>query len=93
MRGCLPLREYQRWPPAAAFDDRRSCAQLSSRAQPPPLSTVRFRLRCQLMIIPRFLYSHWQPRDSFVKQFLLGVVRCVGPRRALAQGQGEISRL
>jgi hypothetical protein len=24
---------------------------------------------------------------------LLGVVRCVGPRRALAQGQGEVSRL
>jgi hypothetical protein len=26
------------------------------------------------------------------KNILLGVVRCVGPRRALAQGQGEVSR-
>jgi hypothetical protein len=30
--------------------------------------------------------------SSFPRK-LLGVVRCVGPRRALAQGQGEVSRL
>jgi hypothetical protein len=28
-----------------------------------------------------------------VVQYVLGVVRCVGLRRALAQGQGDVSRL
>jgi hypothetical protein len=31
--------------------------------------------------------------EPHAHELMLGVVRCVGPRRALAQGQGEVSRL
>jgi hypothetical protein len=55
------------------------CIALSG-CKPPHSLTV-----LSLMIMLRILRTQ--------HELIVGVVRCVGPRRALAQGQGEVSRL
>jgi hypothetical protein len=47
----------------------------------------------QLRPSPTGLRAEGEEVRSVYVRMLLGVVRCVGPRRALALGQGEVSRL
>jgi hypothetical protein len=83
----MAIRQTEPGPrPSASLPQPREAAAPAASSLGPPKLKVNGE-GCKSLTVPH------TTRPYLEMFFLLGVVRCVGLRRALALGQGEVSRL